>query len=704
MSLHNLAHHVQSAGRGDDKVLVHMTPGEVKGLQSIAMAHGGSLTINPETGLPEAGFLSSILPMIAGFALGPAGLGMTAMNAGLTSAALGTMITGDLKKGVMAGIGAYGGAGLGTGLMAQGATGTMNGLNAANAGQMGVQANANMLAGPASFADDAVFANSGLSPLKTGFGSGTGVGLTNTGAGMGFNTGYATSPQLNAMSASTASAVPTAMPTVNTAVAPNNYTDLSRLPPQTVNSSWGTAQGGKFYVNGPGGIPVDQAAAAPARVLDSTTTQQFARGMQPAPMPSDVASQPSAFSERMSQIGRGAERSFTSTEGLKGLYDAMPTGSVIASGLTLAEGLKPEYKTPKTNQGMIRPYEFDYGSTNVDSEPYSGSAERTYFNPVFTAKTPYKAPGPEYAAAGGLMGFAEGGTMPMTTHNPVEQMSNANAIGANTGYPMANTRSPAYALPMERPISENVISSTGDTTVDPYTGEARFAPGGPVDTRPFFNPNTSGMSNENYTRSELAGGRRAPITTPTAPKYEYSYDPKTMQFTQAGANGAVTGGITQPTMQPAMQPIRQPASPAQPFVPNINIPAYQTPEQQLGLGGFYDYMNQQLGGYGGYAGYAAGGGVSHLGDYSDGGRLLKGPGDGVSDSIPASIGNRQPARLADGEFVVPARIVSELGNGSTEAGARKLYAMMDRVQKARRKTVGKNQVARNTKADKLLPA
>ena len=96
--------------------------------------------------------------------------------------------------------------------------------------------------------------------------------------------------------------------------------------------------------------------------------------------------------------------------------------------------------------------------------------------------------------------------------------------------------------------------------------------------------------------------------------------------------------------------------------------------------------------------------LNNLGGYSDGGRLLKGPGDGVSDSIPASIGGRQPARLADGEFVVPARIVSEIGNGSTEAGARKLYAMMDRVQKARRKTVGKNQVARNTKAEKLLPA
>jgi hypothetical protein len=100
----------------------------------------------------------------------------------------------------------------------------------------------------------------------------------------------------------------------------------------------------------------------------------------------------------------------------------------------------------------------------------------------------------------------------------------------------------------------------------------------------------------------------------------------------------------------------------------------------------------------------AGGGLSHLGDYSDGGRLLRGPGDGVSDSIPAVIGKKQPARLADGEFVVPARVVSELGNGSTEAGARKLYAMLDRVQAARGKTVGKGNVAKNTKAEKYLPA
>lgn len=79
----------------------------------------------------------------------------------------------------------------------------------------------------------------------------------------------------------------------------------------------------------------------------------------------------------------------------------------------------------------------------------------------------------------------------------------------------------------------------------------------------------------------------------------------------------------------------------------------------------------------------ASGGISDLGGYSDGGRMLKGPGDGMSDSIPASIENKRPARLATDEFVVPADVVSHLGNGSSEAGAKVLYAMMDKVRKAR---------------------
>jgi hypothetical protein len=101
--------------------------------------------------------------------------------------------------------------------------------------------------------------------------------------------------------------------------------------------------------------------------------------------------------------------------------------------------------------------------------------------------------------------------------------------------------------------------------------------------------------------------------------------------------------------------------------------------------------------------FAMGGGVGgeyNLGSYSDGGRLLKGPGDGMSDNIPAKIGKHQPARLADGEFVIPADVVSGLGNGSTDAGAKRLYAMMNKIRKAR---TGTAKQGKQINADKYMP-
>ena len=148
-----------------------------------------------------------------------------------------------------------------------------------------------------------------------------------------------------------------------------------------------------------------------------------------------------------------------------------------------------------------------------------------------------------------------------------------------------------------------------------------------------------------------------------------------------------SGGVTYFSPMVYTPQAAAPAAPAAPVAPAGTTPA--SPNDNL----FVDKYA---------AGGMAHGGLGSLGGYSDGGRLLKGPGDGVSDDIPAMIGKNQPARLADGEFVIPARIVSEIGNGSTDAGARKLYAMMDRIQKARGKTL-KN-VAANSKADKHLPA
>ena len=105
---------------------------------------------------------------------------------------------------------------------------------------------------------------------------------------------------------------------------------------------------------------------------------------------------------------------------------------------------------------------------------------------------------------------------------------------------------------------------------------------------------------------------------------------------------------------------------------------------------------------GGIAGITPQGGVSSLGGYARGGmpRLLDGPGDGMSDNIPATINDRQPARLADGEFVIPADVVSHLGNGSTKAGSKRLHLMMDQVRQAR---TGNPKQGKRINPNKFMP-
>jgi hypothetical protein len=109
-------------------MLVHMTPKEVGGLQALAMQHGGSLTINPQTGLPEANFLESILPTLLG--VGGMFLGIPPHLTALAVGGIQTARTGDLGKGLLAGLGAYGGANLAGSL---GAAGAQQGVQAATA-------------------------------------------------------------------------------------------------------------------------------------------------------------------------------------------------------------------------------------------------------------------------------------------------------------------------------------------------------------------------------------------------------------------------------------------------------------------------------------------------------------------------------------------------------------------------------------------
>lgn len=265
-----------------------------------------------------------------------------------------------------------------------------------------------------------------------------------------------------------------------------------------------------------------------------------------------------------------------------------------------------------------------------------------------------------------LYGFADGGSI-----GPVERMSQANAVGANTMYPMAQQQNfgyASYAAAPQRPVSQNMLEPEGEMRTDAYTGEPKFAKGG----------TTEEEDKDEAKRVERQKYYASLMSTPV--KEDLSDGRERV--------GIIRRSRAQELSSPATAAQAEMAAMMKKYGIKSALPKVLDPQ-----GGSMAVEE------------AASGGIMHgLGGYSDGGRLLKGPGDGVSDSIPAVIGSKQPARLADGEFVIPARIVSELGNGSTDAGARKLYAMMDRVQKGRKKSVGKDKVAVDSKADKHLPA
>jgi hypothetical protein len=654
-------------------MLVHMAPEEVAGLQALALKHGGTLTINPETGLAEAGFLKSILPMIAGFALGPAGFGlMSSVGAGLTVGGVTALSSGSLEKGLIAGLGAYGGSGLGESLMGAGT----NALSSAGA---------NAVVPPAaeSIVPQAVVP-AATNVAATNVAAAAPDILGGTAGELASAYGYPAVPATNV-----AQAVPTTTPTIN---------------------------------------PAELGAQA------GPSTGDFARF--------DRASSPGLGASQMDKLGAGFNAA-TASPGAAWEFakaNAYPLGALgIAALSNMDEGGTPGLSNP----GMIRPY--TYSRTKVpgafdrtESGPMA-SRERQYFNDQYTALTPYKAPGPEYMAEGG----------------PVEEMSDANAIGMNTGYPQADIRTGAYATPFQQPISRNVVTGVQDAAVDPYTGQAQFADGGSVGgytfdprTGLYINPSgegatlvsptgglsgASGSSGGNPVTSQRTndwldaeannpGARDARISNVgnvlgqiasfAVPGMGALSAARDFGFTGLGALANFFGGTQAPapvsdmgtsvvgrSMQDMQDAYNADMSAAQTQSISDQSNAGASPSDNSPAGGFGEGQYA----HGGMTHYAQGG-ISNLGSYSDGGRLLRGPGDGVSDDIPAMIGQKQQARLADGEFVVPARIVSELGNGSTEAGARQLYAMMDRVQKARKKTVGKDKVATDSRAHKLLPA
>lgn len=190
MSLQLAAQHMASRGRGPDTTLVHMAPQEVAGLQALAKAHGGSLTINPDTGLPEAGFLSNLLPTLigAGLSIASGGTLTPLMAAGITGAGYG-VATGSLKKGLLAGLGAYGGAGLagsvvgaGTGAAQQAAMAGVDSFAGTGVGSaQGINAmDALSDAATQGLSPSAVAATPSYNVMTGGFGTDPGLGLIPT--------------------------------------------------------------------------------------------------------------------------------------------------------------------------------------------------------------------------------------------------------------------------------------------------------------------------------------------------------------------------------------------------------------------------------------------------------------------------------------------------------------------------------------------
>ena len=563
MSLQQAAQHLAAQGRGKDTTLVHMTPNEVRGLQQIAMAAGGSLSVNPSTGLPEAGFLDDMMPMIigAGLIAATGGAAAPGVLAGMTPGMIGLGVggvqalrTGNLMEGVKAGLGAYGGAGLAGGLMGMGATspGIMEAANA-SADPIGSLAQAKQATVPLTGFDalqsGAQQAMSDPTSALRSMGGGSalkGAGMV-AGAAAPFllQEDDSTPPPTTSdkdmgqrYSYSAGPTTPFPQPNVPRAGSPEQF------------QSFGKEQ--RFFTPGYTKINADQAKSLYGFAEGGETTFKYDPGKQ-----------------QYEAIKQGQSRSPTTQE---------LVNSSVGSGRVDSGGGGGPGSSSSSNSSS------GYGDFGLGAIG-AGQALSSYGDILGGL-----APG------GMLAGLVGAGMLASGIGQLGEAEAGAHSMGGDfSGHAGFDAGSFGYGGGM----------GSGADTSGGYGGSAAgdAAMGGPG--------------------GDASGGGDA-----------------------AGGGGEANGGLMHA--------------------------------------------------------YAAGGGYN-LGDYSDGGRLLRGPGDGVSDSIPATIGKKQPARLADGEFVVPARIVSELGNGSTEAGARKLYAMMDRVQSARGKTVGKGKVAKNSRAERYLP-
>jgi len=693
MSLNAIAHHMASKGRGDDSMLVHMTPGEVAGLQALALKHGGSLTINPETGLVEAGFLKKLLPAVIGFGLNmfAPGLG-SAVGAALgTSAAVGTGIavggfealrTGSLSKGLSAGLGAYGGAGL-AGSMAGAGASQLIGSGA----PIGVENVAGSAVPPIEQINPSNFNLSNADKLGAGFNAVKADPMAFVKDNWKYGLAAASPIIADAMIPTSTKMPTTSNQGIGAYIRPYDYNPetqgFRRIEPIKVKD-------GGLIALAAGGNPADdpyaqyntlsgQSKAAYDYLMGNTASSAVAGSQPPSASQAPVFTStqtPAKTTPDTPAVLPPGESAPTPTNTQAPTYfpPAFPTPVPIATEIdtvTDVEARERELEHELDEEENERQIERD--NAEAENERVLEEARRQY----------------EEQQADEFRTASDIDDATIRVDNPyagMEESARASDIDYET---IGNS------------LADSARASDIDyaTIGDPYDGYGSdFTPANPSD----FGADASG----GYGRGALDGYYLGDLGGFGGGIRGYELNAESQAYANGGMMGYADGGVfgigggngmtSTPSVNPNSSGGFSRGLAGMFGGGQLQQPAQQPAQQDLPVG-YNEAPSRQ---------YADGGSVeSHLGGYSDGGRLLRGPGDGVSDSIPASIGKRrQPARLADGEFVVPARIVSELGNGSTEAGARKLYAMMDRVQKARGKTVGKGKVAANSRADKHLPA
>lgn len=608
-----LAKQLQTMGRGNDKMLVHMTPEEVGGLQQLALASGGSLTINPQTGLPEAGWLGKLLPTILGIA--GAAFGLPTWAIGLGVGAGKTALTGDLSKGLMAGLQAFGGAGLG---QAAGLGGTVANL-------------------------------------------GKDLGLTQSVTGAA-----------NAASAASAAPDVVTQATAPVAEAASGAGISNAIP---VTETLATS-------------PLNMAAPA----IDSTFTQ------------------PGFF-------GKFAQETALPFGGIGKTLGPAMAGSAVLSGVS--EAFQP--KLPKLGEdeegswnyeGPYVPEARDVSFQSGQRMRDTGGAEYQYFTP--------SNPVPGYRPATALgdderdkYGFAEGGSaeaglgqIPVNDFQQLTDFFQASRPGPITAsmYPPVRgpqPSQPSAPAPGAPTMGGEMAYNFNRPTTSPIAGGGIPGMGGGFD---FSNIDLSGLdfSGINF------GGLNSPVQQQLTPDY-YRGGIEIPASTPVPAPQTPTpgAGYTEPTYNFAPQPpaYTPPAIMDQQPVPAYDY-SYRDPyffEEDFAARGPGGMMQEQM------SMFARGGPVdmkdgafvvdartvSELGNGSSnagmemlarmGGRPLHGPGDGVSDSIPARIGGRQEARVARDEVIFPPEAVRRIGKGSEARGTNKLYALMDKAHKARKK-------------------